>query len=188
MMTSENPINIPVRLSFSDFLHAHRLHRATVEHNVHLIVGFILLLLAGFAAVFQLVLPAIMTSDNPPISPTLVIFQFLVGLAAILDLIPIPVLWFRFRQYVRHYPEGYQLIFEDNGINLQKQETNVTCDWRFFREACEGHSVFILTYGKDSYFTIPKSSFQTENEIEVFRNMLKNKLASFKNLKEKRAT
>ena len=102
------------------------------------------------------------------------------GVIFIFDLLPIAVLWLLSRQHLQQYPEPYDLLFDDNGIRFIYKTANATYEWNFYHEAFEGKTVFILTYGKGLYLTIPKSVFHTEQEIDGFRQMLKNHLTSFR--------
>jgi len=64
-------------------------------------------------------------------------------------------------------------------VRFDSRDSHAVYEWNFY-EAFEGRTLFLLTYGKGKYSTIPKSAFQTENEIDTFREILKGHLTSFR--------
>lgn len=180
-MTSENNVTVYVRSIFSDLIHANRLYRASTanDHIGRLLIGSIFLLLGGCAWILFAAQPA-RTQNSIDLSFPATFGLVLVGLALIFDLIPTILLWITFIQSRQRYFEPYQAIFDDDGVSVQRQGASVKYEWKIFYAAVEGRDEFILIYGKNLYFGIPKTSFQDQNDEENFRSMLKSKVKVFK--------
>lgn len=180
MMTSQNKVSIQVKLSHRDSLQGYRLYRVrdSVDNVGHIVLGFTSLLMGILLVVVQLLSRS---QESIPDSARLITwFSFIAGPIFIFDLIPIAFTWLQHRQFMKEFPEPYQITFDENGVGLRTQHLNATYDWKFFHAALEGKTLFILLYGKRSYLTIPKAAFQTEEVMDTVRNLLKIKLASYK--------
>lgn len=180
-MTSENNITVHVRQKFGDYLHANRLYRASTSSDYigRPLIGFISLFLGGCYSIFLASQPAY-PHNGMDLSFPAAFVLVLLGFAFIFDLIPTTLLWIIFMQNHQIYSEPYQAIFDDSGMSVQRQNANAKYEWKFFNVAVEGQNEFILIYGKNLYFGIPKTSFQNENEEEKFRSMLKSKFTEFR--------
>ena len=181
MMTSEKNVSVHVRLKFGDFLHANRLYRASTSSDyVGLpLIGFISLFFGGCYWVFLATQPALPHNGIDLSFPGAFVL-ILLGLAFIFDLIPTTILWIVLKKNYQMYSEPYHAIFDKSGMTVQRQNTSANYEWNFFKDVVEGRDEFILIYGKNLYFAIPKTSFQSENEVNIFRDMLKIKLAAFR--------
>ena len=182
MRTLEQKVSIQIRLHFRDFLGAYRLYRAaaTKEKATHVIIGFVLLLSSALYFSFPLLRPAVVTPEAGDLTTIIWGLALVFGVIYIFDLPPIVLSWILFRQYIQEYPEPYQLTFEESGIRFTSQKRNAIYEWNFYKEAIEGKTIFILLYGKGLHSTIPKSAFQIENEMDIFRTMLKEHLTNFR--------
>ena len=180
-MTTENNITVRVKLKFGDYLHANRLYRASTSSDYigRPLIGFMSLLFGGCYWIFLATLPS-RTQNGIDLSFSIAFVLVLLGFAFIFDLIPTTLLWIIFMRNRQMYSEPYQAIFDDSGMSVQKPNASAKYEWKFFYTAVEGRDEFILIYGKNLYFGIPKTSFQNENEEENFRSMLKSKITGFR--------
>ncbi len=181
MMTSENNISVHVKLKFGDVLHADRLYRASTSSDYvgRPLIGFISLFFGGCYWIFLATQPASTHSGidlSFPIAFVLVMF----GFAFIFDLIPTILLWVIFKQNRQRYSEPYQAVFDESGMFVQRQNANAKYEWKFFNDVVEGRDEFILIYGKNLYYAIPKALFQNDSQEEQFRSMLKGKFTEFR--------
>ncbi|MBI3173169.1 MAG: YcxB family protein [Chloroflexi bacterium] len=182
-MVSENSITVQVRLKFTDFWRANRLYRASTsnDHIGRLLIGLLSLFLGGCYLVFLATQP-IRSHNDIDLSIPAAFMSILIGIILILDLIPLAFSWLVFKQNNRLYSEPYRVIFDENGISVQRPDMSTKYEWDLFYAAVEGRDEFILIYGKNLYFATPKTCFESEKQTEIFRSILQRKVLSFRQM------
>jgi hypothetical protein len=180
-MTSENTLTLQIHLEFPDVLHANRLYRASTsaDYAGRPILGVISLLIGGFYLAHLLTQPLDALNDSIWSFVIAIILLFM-GLVFIFDLIPTLFLWLASRRNRKRNSQTHQTIFDEHGIAVHQQNADAQYKWGFFEAVVEGRREFILIYGVNLYFVIPKKAFQNDEEIEFFKSMLKSNLVIFK--------
>jgi hypothetical protein len=182
-MEQTNQITIDVRLNFNDILRADRLYRASSSNRYQSdrVFGFLALFFGILEWVIIFLWPG-QEQTGVDLSYVLASVLCLGGLAFIYDWIPAARLWLQYRSYSQLYTQPYQASFDEHGMTVEKENASSTFKWGYYQAAVEGSKEFILIYGKDLYYTIPKTSFQSQGDIEAFRTILRNNLAYFKQM------
>ncbi len=163
----------------SDKMHSDEKRTDSSDYVGRPLIGFTSLFFGGCYWIFLATQPA-PPHNGIDLSFPIAFVLVLLGFAFILDLIPTTILWIVFKQNHQIYSEPYQAIFDKSGMTVQRQNASANYEWNFFKDVVEGRDEFILIYGKNLYFAIPKTSFQGENEVNTFRDMLKIKLVTFR--------
>lgn len=178
-MITENIITIQIHLEYSDLLHASRLYRAaTTDYAGRRMAGFVSLLLGGCYLAFLLTQSLDALQDSIWSFAMAIILIFM-GLVFIFDLIPTLFLWLAFRPNRNRYSEPLQAIFDEHGMAIHQENADAQYKWGFFKTAVEGRREFILIYDVNLYYVIPKKVFRSNEEIELFKSMLKSNLVTF---------
>jgi hypothetical protein len=74
--------------------------------------------------------------------------------------------------------ETHHYTFLNEGINSVSASTSAHQDWDNIREAVETKTNFLLFIALNQMYIIPKRCFQNEEQIDLFRDMLKRQLSS----------
>lgn len=75
-----------------------------------------------------------------------------------------------------------KFIFSDNGVESNSESSQVKVDWETFEKVQELKEDFLFFPQKNIFYTIPKRFFQNENQIMVFKDLIRKKLGKKANL------
>ena len=186
-MMLEEKLSLQIQQEFPDIKHAYRLYRASVTPEVYELqfaFGIIFLLFGLLFAMFFILSAMNNLSVDQPFwaGNNLKWWYFLLpilGIMALLDAIPSLGVWNNYRQNKEDNSQPCRLIIDNNGVVFQAENKKTQHNWDFYDECVEGSYEFILVYGK-RYVSIPKKAFTSENELDLFRSLLKSKLPKFK--------
>ena len=187
-MIINNDLRLQINLHPSDVSHSFRLYRAAITPEIYelgIALGVVSLLVGGLITLgvggSLLSSPHTLLVKDLLQYPIVFIPVFLItGILSIFDLIPSIRIWLKFRKNDDYNSRTYSAYFSNEHIIFQNQGVEVNYKWDFFKDCVEGEKEFILVYGKMLYITIPKRFFHDESEIDIFRMLLKRKLANFK--------
>ncbi len=91
-------------------------------------------------------------------------------------LIILPLIYFRSKTIAK---EPVTLIINDEEVIFKTKNANSNVKWDFFTKYAENEKLILLMTGKKGksiFYTILKSAFSDEKEIEIFRTFLENKI------------
>jgi len=113
-----------------------------------------------------------------------VLFTFAIGIVFLgmlgfLNFV-IPIIHFRQQPKFR---DLYMLGFSDEGIRFKTDSIDSMLKWTQYHEVWEGPKFFLLIYGKATFTIIPKRVFETNEQQELFKSLLRNHV-QFKYVKE----
>lgn len=166
----DQKITVRYKYTLSDFIQAGRVYRTTtLEAKIDKIVAVVLLLAIGM----------IMYSDG---IQWWTILMFLLVPFAWFGLIQPLQTWITFKRDPTLYTEEYEITFDDSGIYAKNSTTEARRLWNAYNIAFESNQFFLLAYGKRAYSTIPKQAFSNENEVNIFRKILKEKIGKLENI------
>src|SRR4029078_12801639 len=74
--------------------------------------------------------------------------------------------------------ETHHYTFLNEGINSVSASTSAHQDWDNIREAVETKTNFLLFIALNQMCIIPKRCFQNEEQLDLFREMLRRQLSS----------
>jgi hypothetical protein len=81
--------------------------------------------------------------------------------------------WFRRNPKFR---EEYCLTFSPENIHFKTASIDSTLHWTYYERVIESPTLFLLMYGKGPYTLIPKRCFNSDDELDAFRALLKQKV------------
>jgi hypothetical protein len=81
--------------------------------------------------------------------------------------------WFRRNPKFR---EEYCLTFSPENIHFKTASIDSTLQWTNYERVVESPGLFLLMYGKGLFTLIPKRCFSSDEEINAFRALLKEKI------------
>jgi len=84
---------------------------------------------------------------------------------------------FRVRSDVK---DQFEFKYSDSGVEATSARMSGKNYWSVFIRAIETPETFLLFYGKNVYFVIPKKSFVDEAQIAAFRQLVFSKVPNFK--------
>jgi hypothetical protein len=82
-------------------------------------------------------------------------------------------IWFRRNPKFR---EEYCLTFSRESIHFKTAAIDSTLQWSHYERVMESSMLFLLMYGKGLYTLIPKRCFHSDDELNAFRVLLKEKI------------
>src|SRR5436190_1408155 len=85
-------------------------------------------------------------------------------------------IWFRRNP---KYREEYCLTFSRESIHFKTASIDSTLQWTNYERAIESSRLFLLMYGKGLYTLVPKRCFHSDDELNAFRALLKEKLPRY---------
>lgn len=71
--------------------------------------------------------------------------------------------------------DSVQYIFDETEIHVSNASSQTTHQWSAFQKAVEMPEWFLLYQNKTVFNPLPKSAFDSETELQRFRNLLKTK-------------
>ena len=83
----------------------------------------------------------------------------------------------RFRQEKKFIDE-YFLEFNEEGIDFKTKQLNSKVGWSYYNKVWESKEAFYLFYAKSMFTFIPKRTFENEEQIKKFRELLTQKISS----------
>ncbi|UYQ93157.1 YcxB family protein [Chitinophaga horti] len=77
------------------------------------------------------------------------------------------------------FKESIRLGYNEHQMTIGTEIGDRPLSWSNFSQIVETPTFFFLYRDKKSFFLVPLSAFRTENEIDDFRELLKNKFDSY---------
>lgn len=74
------------------------------------------------------------------------------------------------------FREEYHLTFSRENIHFRTASIDSTLQWTHYERVIESPGLFLLMYGKGLYTLIPKRCFGSEDELNAFQTLLKEKI------------
>jgi hypothetical protein len=105
--------------------------------------------------------------------------KILVLLGCILLLMMIFVLYVNPKRAFKQEPkfrDEYSLGFKDEGIIFETEHINSTIAWNHYSQVKENKDFFYLIYGKYMFTIIPKRTFASKKDEELFRKLVEEKI------------
>lgn len=90
--------------------------------------------------------------------------------------------WIAFKRDPKLYTDEYEITIDNSGVYAKNSTTEARRLWSAYNMAFESDQVFLLVYGKRAYSAIPKRAFSDENQINIFRELLKEKIGKLENI------
>lgn len=181
-MAANETVTVTVQLTFADIVHADRLFRASTARDFlgPILAGAILLVLGVCGLGFFFINPH-PNDSNINVSWITWLFLILAGLAYLLGWLRTAVLWIGYRSRRDQYSETFELTVEAGGVHAQQQNVDTNFRWDFFTAGLEGRKEFLLVHRRSrQYYLVPKSAFANETQMDLFRDILKSHMPTFK--------
>lgn len=105
--------------------------------------------------------------------------KILVLLGFILLLMILYVLYVNPKRAFKQEPkfrDEYNLSFNDERILFKTEHINSTIDWNHYSIVKENKDFFYLIYGKYMFTIIPKRTFMSKKDEEIFRKLVEEKI------------
>lgn len=105
--------------------------------------------------------------------------KILVLLGCILLLMILYVLYVNPKRAFKQEPkfrDEYNLSFNDERILFKTEHINSTIDWNHYSQVKENKDFFYLIYGKYMFTIIPKRTFMSKKDEEIFRKLVEEKI------------
>jgi hypothetical protein len=171
---------IQIRLDFDDLVKSRRLYREVNSNDsMFRFLLCVIFLSLGIPYLIYLLKLKWDGQDNLSFAFAIAIFFCLLGVEVLLDLFQKLVLWLAFRRNRKNYTEAREVIFDERGVKARLSKAKAEYKWSYFNKGIEGPEHFLLVFGKAAYLIIPKRVFQSEKDVDVFRDLLKSHLAAF---------
>lgn len=75
------------------------------------------------------------------------------------------------------------IVFDEKGVESKSESTLNQTTWERFAKICESKTDFIFFPQKNIFYPIPKRFFKSDNQIEEFKQLIKDKLGENAKLK-----
>lgn len=190
-MNTISKIKINYQLSKEDYLEAMQI--SVLKYPGFAFYTYLLLLIAGFLDLIRIKNPNFMiiqyfqnTNNYSTPSDYLVygLFQIIIGcLLLINQFFPKinPLLNWKFLQkYNKNFvvKEIRNVEINDTQLSLVLDSYREIRSWENYIKFVESSKIFLLYYSKEKYQIIPKRAFTTTSDLELFRNLLQNKITT----------
>lgn len=89
----------------------------------------------------------------------------------------VPVRYYRAQPKLR---DEYRLAFSEDGIALRTEHVESNLQWSIYQRVLADERVYLLYYGNDAFFVLPRSVFPSGSTDEAgFRDLVKRKVPRF---------
>jgi hypothetical protein len=77
------------------------------------------------------------------------------------------------------FREEYHLTFSQENIHFQTASIDSTLQWSHYERLVESPTLFLLMYGKGLYTVVPKRCFPSDDELDAFRGLLRDRIPQY---------
>lgn len=120
--------------------------------------------------------PAVLAQVTSPVSMLFWFFVIAFGLALWFDWSGHISAWLHFRANAKSYTESALLTLDESGLTFMLKSITSKIEWEFYNGVMENSYLFILLDRNGWYSIVPKRAFASEEEINVFRELIARKI------------
>jgi hypothetical protein len=177
-MSTVNPIEVDVDLTFGDFYKA---NLGMSLYFLRYLIGAVAIAALLWASCLAVSLSRYAWSDNAD-SLAQWLFPLVVGaVPTVLILVP-TVSFIRAKQMLRPERDDgkRQYLFSEEGIKVQARLANADVKWEAFRQVRETRRYFLLFAAPGFANVVPKRCFPSDTSVSEFRSLVRRQVRKFK--------